>query len=712
VTRPVGTLLAPRSVAIVGASQREDAVGFRIIRNLTRLGFPGAIFPVNPRHAEVSGLPCYPSLSALPVRVDTAFIAVPNTQGPALVEEAGRAGIRGVVVNASGYADGGPDGRALQARLEAAAATHGIALCGPNNMGFINVHGSVALWTSARMPELKRGPVAIISQSGSIAIALSQDERGIGLAYIITAGNEAVLTASDYLAEVVKDEHVRVVLLFLESIRDPARFAEAVADARARGKPVIAVKAGRSERGRVAVAAHSGALAGEDEVYDAFFERHGIVRVHDLDEMIEAATLFAVYPEPPASRSVAALTLSGGEAALAADLGADAGLEFPALGPDTVHRLKAAFPPFATPCNPVDAWGLGWDAERFRQILSGLAEDAGPAAILVGVDVTAAGGGDTVMATEMATICGETAKLTEKRFIFFNNATGNGPNPDLQMILRSAGIPYLSGMGTALAVLGYWTKHGERRKRAAEPSLDQERAERWRAAVRDLDALGEEERFRLLRDAGLPMVASVIVHSAEAAMAAAERVGYPVALKGTAIGALHKTDRGLVRLDLATPAAVRAAFADLAPRSGHDAAGRPELVVQPMIGPGVELIVAIRNDPAFGSLTIVGPGGVYVELLREASVRIGPVSVADAAAMLRQTRAGTLLDGFRDAGPFDAGAAAEAIAALSAFGAATHGLLAAAEINPLLVLPQGRGAVGVDLLLESVALATASPEST
>ena len=691
-------LLAPRSVAIVGASPREDAIGFRVIRNLRRLGYPGSIVPVNPRYPEVAGLPCYPSLSALPEPVDAAFIAVPNTNGPALVEEAGKAGIRALVVNASGYADGGPEGRALQQRLVAAANAHGIAVAGPNNMGYVNVHGRIAMWTAGRMPAFTPGPAAIISQSGSIAIALSQDERALGIAYVISAGNEAVVTAADYIAEVVRDDAVGVVLVFLETIRDPARFIEAAAQARARGKPVIALKVGRSEGGRVAVAAHTGALAGEDAVYDAFFEQHGIVRVRDLDEMIEAATLFASYPSPPASRNVVAVTLSGGEAALAADLGAELGLRFPELSPATLERIRPAFPPFGTPRNPVDAWGLCWDRDRFRRILEALVDDPALPTIAFGVDATSVGGGDAPMTAEVAAMCVELAKGTETRFVFFNNATGNGPNPDIRTLLKAGGIPYLAGMRTALTVLARWTTQGERGQRPPAPSIDPRQEDRWRTAVRDLPALDERARFRLLRDAGVPMAETLTVHSADEAVMAAERVGYPVVLKAAGADVAHKTERGLVRLGLPDAAAVRSAFADLTARAGCDGV---TLVVQPMAGAGVELIVGIRNDAAFGSLTVVGLGGVYVELLGEAALRVGPVSTETAAGMLRETRAGAVLDGFRGAGPFDLGAAARAIAALSAFGAATHGLLAAVEVNPLIVLPRGGGAVGVDVLLES-----------
>jgi acetate---CoA ligase (ADP-forming) len=495
------------------------------------------------------------------------------------------------------------------------------------------------------------------------------------------------------------------------SIRNPARFAEAARAASARGKPVLALKVGRSDGGRAAVAAHTGAFSGEDRVYDAFLDHHGVVRVRDLDEMMEAATLFSAYPSPPASRMLVAVTLSGGEAALAADLGADLGLHFRELNPSTRERLQPAFPPFASPRNPVDAWGLGWEPNRFRQIIAGLVADGEIATIALGVDAPAAGGADAHLVTQMATICAELAKTAEARFVFFNNASGCGPNAEVRAILAPAGIPYLSGMRTALAVIGYWTEHGARRRadgdRTSEGQGPRARAtdedrERWARRLHDAATLGEVERFSLLREAGIAMVDCAAVASADDAVKAAERLGYPVALKAAGPGIAHKTERGLVRLGLEDAAAVRTAFEELRARLG--ALGTPAagagLVVQPMVVDGVELIVGVRNDPAFGSLTLVGLGGVYVELLREAALRLGPVSLETAHTMLRQTRAGTVLDGFRGQGSYDVDAAARAIAALSVLGAAAHGTLASLEVNPLIVRPRGRGVIGVDVLIE------------
>ena len=350
------------------------------------------------------------------------------------------------------------------------------------------------------------------------------------------------------------------------------------------------------------------------------------------------------------------------------------------------------------PRTPVDAWGLGWDRDRFRQILEALLDDPTLPTIALGVDATAGGGGDTPITTQIAEICVSLAKQTDKRLVLFNNATGNGLNPAVAALLGEAGIPYLAGMRTALAVLAQWAAYGERRARAAAAPVASALAPHVGAALRRVRTLDDVERFRLLREVGVPTVDVVAVRSADEAIAAAERLGYPVAVKASGSDVAHKTERGLVRLGLADAPAVKAAFEEIAARAGGRAS---TLMVQPMCGPGVELIVGVRNDPAFGSLTVVGLGGVYVELLREAAIRVGPVGLETAVAMLRETRAATLLDGFRGAGPFDLDAAVRAVVALSAFGAATQDVVGAVEINPLIVLPRGGGAVAVDVVLEA-----------
>ena len=681
-------LLNPRSVAIVGASERADALGTRVMRNLRLMGYTGTVYPVNPRYEAIDGLRCWPSFSALPRGVEAAFLAVPATAGPALAEEAGRCGIKALFVNASGYADGGPSGAALQSELTAVAERHGIAICGPNNMGLVNVVDGTAMWTQGYMRPVARGPVAVIAHSGTIALILIEDQRDLGFAYIITAGNEAGATAADYLACMVDDDRVEVILMFVETIRDPVIFAQAAASAAKRGKPVIVLKAGASEGGRALVQAHSGSLAGEDRLYDAFFKALGVIRVHDLEEMLETAALFCTNPVLPRNRNVAAVTLSGGEAALLSDVASELGLYFATLDASTIARLRPAFPEYAIIGNPVDAWGLGFEPQRFKSIVEALFADPALGTVVFSINAPSRRADDVPYARAVANACVEVA--TDKRVVFVSNSVGNGVNPAVRALLDPARIPYLSGMRAGLAavrnltrLVGANVKHAVDTSCAAQPWPEDEAA-----------------RFRMLSGAGVPMVATEIVESREAAKAAAQRLGFPVALKGVAAHLPHKSDHGLVRLNVCDADDSADVFDTLARTlAQHALPGSPgRVIVQEMAGEGVEIIVGIRNDPKLGSFVVAGPGGVLVELANQASVRRGPVDEADARAMLEETAAGKLLRGVRGRGPWDLDAAARAIAALSRFGAAYRDTLATIEINPVIV---GRaGALGVDVLTE------------
>ncbi len=691
---PIERLLRPRSIALVGASEREHAAGNRILRNLVTGQFPGALYPVNPRYESMRGLRCYPTLASLPERPDAVFIAIPAEDALKVLDEAGALGILAALLNATGFADAGADGIARQRRLVDIARRHGMAVCGPNNSGYINLWDRSYPSTYYTMPRPEPGPVALITQSGSVGIALSQDDRRLGLGYIITAGNEAVCGVADYLRFVIRDERIKIVMMFLETIRDPVGFAAAAQEASACGKPVIVTKVGRTENGRAAVSAHSGALAGEDAVCDAFLRRHGVIRTADLDEMIETAALFSAYPTPAPSPHLVPVTLSGGEAGLIADLGTELGVSMPPLAPEIVARLQPLLSPFFAPRNPLDAMGLGWDRARFIQVLSILLEDPTIGTIAMSTDASAAGLGDAMLMIEAAECCASLTVPAEKRVVFFTNTAVGGVNPQIETTLKPAGIPVLCGMRAALGALHHWSRHRPAPAPDVTPAL----------ATTRLDALvaaSEVERFATLAAGGVPMAPVRAVDSEDAAVAAAEALGYPVVLKGIAPDVPHKTEFGLVRLGLGDGAAVRDAYrsmaATLLQHSRSPAAG---IVVQPMIDGGIELIIALRNDPTFGPVIVAGLGGTLVEILKQASVRLAPVNHAEAREMLAETKAATLLAGVRGGRTFDLDAAAEAIAALSRLGEAARNTLASLEINPLIVRERGNGVLGVDLLVE------------
>ena len=690
------TLLKPRSVAMVGATPKEKAAANRVLRNLKSRGFTGAIYPVNPRYDEVLGHKCYPSLADLPEVPDAVFIALAAEHVEGALAEAAALGVKNVLTNAAGFADKGEEGKRRQDRLTEIARANGMTLCGPNNMGFVNIHDRVCLWTPRRLPPLDAGPIALISQSGSMTLIMAEHERRLGFAYIITAGNEAVCTAGDYLGAVVRDDRVKVVAMFLEAIRDPEAFAAAAREAAKRGKPIVVLKVGRTSRSQAVISGHTGAVAGDDQIYDAFFRHHGIIRVNDVDELIETTVLLAEHASAPEPRGIVAISCSGGEAGLIADLGAPAGIVFSDYAQPTIAVLQEQLGLKDQPRNPLDVWGLGWSNERFGIMLDALLADPAVGAIACSIDAPFDGGVDVAGSCEMATVCVAKAAATDKKFVFFNN-TAARLHPEVAAILEPAGIPYLAGMRASLGAIGHWT-----RKHAPATDVSIPRAA---SGFPDPAKMSDAAKFALLASAGVPMADCVEVTSREAAIAAAERLGDKVALKATAPDLPHKTELGFVRLGISGHEDVARTYEELAAGlARHSSAGNlARVVIQPMTESGVELLLGIRNDNPLGSAVVVGLGGTYVEIASDVAVRIGPVDLETAHAMLAETKAAKLLAGVRGKGPFDADAAAQAIVALSAFGARTRGTYAGIEVNPLIVLPAGHGAVGVDAVIEKAA---------
>ena len=674
-------LLRPKSVAIVGASAKTGSAGSNIILNLQQAGFAGEIYPVNPRYSEIHGIKSYGALADIGRPVDTVFIAVGAQYAVDILREAIEIGARSALINATGFADAGAEGRARQAEVVSLARRAGISLCGPNNLGLVNLLDGVALWSSGHIASTSVGPVAVVSHSGSVALSLGEDPARLGLSHIITAGNEAVTGVGDYIFALAEDARVKLILLFLETIRDPAGFAASVKKARGAGQTVLAVKVGRSERARAAVNAHSGALSGEDRVVDAYFRQLGIVRARDLDDLMQIARL-KLKPPPLPNAQPAYITLSGGQGAALADAAADAGLPVQDFPAKVVERLRPLFHGEVAQ-NPCDAWGLGWNPEWFGKLLDQLIESPEIDPVVLMLDVPFSGHADGPMAVDMARIV-VGSSLGGKTVLFAANSAISGLNPKLDAICREADIPVLVGTGSALRAIAAWP----------EPSaLSQMTTPLCRLTAGELEAaLRREIRFVTTNRAGTPMEARAL----------AERMGYPVVLKGMAPKAIHKTEFDLVKLGLTNGDQVAEAFASLRRTldSHAGALGEGWIEVQPMVPAGVELLVAARRDPAFGPLVLVGAGGKLVELIGDAALRLGAVDENEAGRMLTETRIGTLFAGYRDGVSFDVAAARSAVAVLSRLMTAAPPEIKAIEINPLIVLPAGRGAVAVDLVIE------------
>jgi acetate---CoA ligase (ADP-forming) len=726
VTRPgLTALLEPRSLAVVGASARPGSFGDQLVGQLLAGGYRGAVHLVNPRYREVAGLPCHPSLADVPGPVDLVVLAVPNAALEVQLEGAAAAGVPAAVIFASciePHASGPPNHPPvtvppLAERLAAIAREAGMAVCGGNGMGFFNLDQSLRVCGYPEPPDLAPGPVAVVTHSGSVFSALLHNDRDLRFNLVVSAGNELVTSAAAYLDHAVELPTTRVVALFLETVREPAAFRAALAKAAARSIPVVALKVGRAKAAQAMVAAHSGALAGEDGAYQALFDTYGVAQVATLDELADTCELLAGRRAHPGA--LAAIGDSGGERAHLLDLAEQLRVPFAAISDATRQRLATVLEPGLPPTNPLDAWGTGNDADQiFATCIQALLEDPATAALALNLDLTTEPTPDTSY-TGLAIAA---AAATTKPVAVLSNLT-SAADPTEAATLRAAGVPVLEGTATGLAALGHLFAYRDFLGRAEgvdnpvgagavdnpKPSSPgsatlphrgtrQRRVavlrarDRWRARLGEAGwAPDEAEGLALLGDWGVPVVAAEVATGLEEAVAAAGRVGWPVALKTAAPGIAHKSDVGGVALGLDGPERLAAAYADLAGRLG------PRVLVAAMAGPGVELALGVVHDDQFGPLVMVAAGGVLVEVLGDRRFALPPVGHRQALAMLDRLAVRGLLDGVRGAPPADLDAVADVVVHLSTLAVDLGPSLAALDVNPLIAGPDG--CVAVDALV-------------
>jgi acyl-CoA synthetase (NDP forming) len=682
-------MLEARSVAVVGASVREGSVGNQSVAELVEGGFEGAIYPVNPKYGEVLGHRAYPSLAEIGAPVDLAILAVSN----ALLEEqlslAAASGAASAVIFASGYdepADGEPP---LTERLAHIAREAGMAVCGGNCMGFANLERRVRALGFYEPKDAPVGGVTFLSHSGSAFSAMIHNDRALGLNLAVSAGQEFVTTVADYLRYAVGLESTRVVGLFIETVRDPAGFRDALALANERDIPVVALKVGRERRTRELVAAHSGALAGEDGAYEALFDAYGVSRVESLDEMADTLALFA-GGRRAGPGGLASVHDSGGERAMLVDAAAAVSVPLAEISDETSERMKALLDPGLPPVNPLDFWGTGKDShEIITGCVRALLEDPAVAALAFSVDLTS----EDYPEMGYIAMARETFPETEKPFAMLSNFSSGIDRGDAKL-LESDGIPVLEGTLTGLAAINHLFAY--RDFRAREPitgvsPVSNEVRERWVGRLSRGEPFGELEGLALLADYGVPVVESVRADTLEDAIATAERIGFPVAVKTAAPGVQHKSDAGGVRLGVDDSPSLEDAYADLERRLG------PQVTVAPMAPPGVEIALGIVRDPQFGPLVLVGAGGVLVEALADRRLVMPPLDRPRARSMVDRLKMRPLFDGVRGWPPADVDALARAIVALSWLADDLGERLEALDANPVICGPEG--CVAVDALV-------------
>lgn len=700
-------LLYPRSIAIVGASDKIGP-GFNAWNALAAVGFDGPVYLINPKRDTIFDRPCHPSLADVPGEIDAVFVAVPYDRVLDVVRQAAAKGAGGLAILSSGFAEGGEEGVQAQRQLVELAGQHGLAVCGPNCLGFLNMSGRTALFGTSLPERIESGGVAAVVQSGSVGIALLNASRGIGLSHLITSGNEAVTTVADYLGELVDDPQVRVIAVFLEQLRKPQAFIEHCRRARAAGKPVVVLKSGRSTSSQKAVMAHTGAVAGSVEVSDAVLREAGAVQAFSLDELIETVLLFSSLANPPRTKSVAMVSLSGGEIALALDAAEEAGLQFPPLA-SSREKLAKLLPPHSHIANPLDlTWAGLYDPGIARQCVEamGREDDVG---LMILLQDTPRGLG-TQQATRYANLLKAVAAGAQDAGIpavAVSNLSSD-QHPVYAEAAEATGIACLRGTKEGIrAVAEVLSWHAAPQPSAVAVAQRVTRSEHARKAAAAALArahpgriLTEHEAKAVMAAYGIPALREHLVETPDQAAAAADRIGYPVVVKGMAVGVAHKSELGLVRLNLRTPQEVIGAAEQINHQMQKVAAGALlGILVQEMVQPVVELLVGARLDPDFGPVIVIGGGGLQVELFSDVCVRLAPVSESEADAMLAETRTSALLEGWRGGPKADRAAVARTASLVSQFIVDFADEVDEVEFNPFAVLKDGRGGVPLDCVI-------------
>lgn len=693
-------LIDPRSMAVIGVSANAGGFGSRTLANLA--GFGGPVYAINPKHQALHGARCYAGLAALPEVPDCVVVALPRESVEAAVEECAARGVGGVVIYASGYAETGLVERAAQQeRLAAiAAGSRGMRIVGPNCFGIANNLTRASALFIPRHDQLPHhvGPVGIVSQSGALGYTMVQaSERGVGYSHYLAAGNSCDVDVCDFASYLVEDPACRAIALCFEGVKSGARLLELGAKAAEADKPIIVYKVANGAASAAAALSHTGTLAGSDAAYRAAFERGRFIVVEDLEALFETAQFFAKAGRPKAP-GVAVMATSGGAAVITADMAETFGVPMPQPGPAAQRVLAAAIPEYGSARNPCDVTAqVINDQESLIACCTALLDDPGYGALVL----------PQVMALPVLTparvpLMSELARRTGKPIcIIWQTEWLEGPGAALYE--NDANVALFRSSRRCFATLAAWRRHDELRKAPPETAARSSPLGAEAAAGKALAAcgarLGEREAKAVLACYGVPVTGEILARDVDQALAAARALGYPVALKVESPDIAHKTEAGIIRLDLRDAAALRQAYGEII-AAAERVVPPPRIngvLVQPMAPKGVELVIGARVDPQFGPLVVVGSGGVLVELLRDSVVALAPVGPDAAAAMLRRLKGLTLLAGFRGSPPADLAAIADAVCRVSELIADHRDTIAEIDVNPLIC--GERGAVAVDALI-------------
>ena len=713
-------VLDPASIAIIGASNDRNKVGGRPVDYLQRFGFQGRIYPVNPGRSVVQGLRCYPTVADLPEVPDLAIVAGAGGAVAEAVRACAAMGVGTAVILSSGFAETGADGADRQRELCDLAARAGMRLVGPNSQGIANFGiGAVANFSTMFTQTPPRdGPVAIVSQSGATSAALYSflREQDIGVRYVLATGNESDLSVPEFALAVARDPAVRLIVLYMESIRNPKLLAKAAEVARARGVPIVALKAGRSPGGAAAALSHTGALVNEDKVVDAFFRRHGIWRARDVAGVVQSAALYLKYGVLARRRSLVVISNSGSSCVMSADIADDLGLELARLSAAARGKIAQTLESFATSDNPIDlTTALLGDSGCAGKVLAALEDEPGGDLVLFSVPVAGEGYDLERIADDVAAFEARTGRLV----------VVTGTLPSIRSPFGRRGLCTFATEGQALTAVDQLTRHArllesplpQSESRSETQPQPQPQPPAGTASVVDGPGFrddadtgssdGAESRFldeagslAYLASRGVPVVSHTVCDSVEVAVAAWRVLDAPVAVKACSERFPHKSEHGLIHLNRNTADEVRRAYRDCVDGMAALGVVSARVIVARMCGGRRELAVGARLDPVFGPVVMVGDGGRYVEALPDFAVLMPPFGPEEAMAALRRLRIAPLFGGVRGEAPMDVDAVCRLLVLVGDLYAGAGGTIASLDLNPVMVGSAGEGVRVLDALVE------------
>jgi acyl-CoA synthetase (NDP forming) len=701
--KSIYAMLHPRNIVLVGATDKPGNYAERIWNNLIKYKFAGGLYPLNARRETIWGVPCYKDFASLPDKPDHVLVLVPARFAVQVIRDAAAAGARSATIVTSGFSELQDDeSQKLAAELQQAVRETGLAVTGPNCLGNLSAGENMFTNIDDRIVTMEAGPVAIVGQSGAIVMAIRQalEDRGVGVGYMVTTGNEAGLETPDLMAYFAADPSIRAIVVYLEGVRNTKVFREACKAARAAGKPVIALKLGASEGGRAAAMAHTGALAGSIETFDAISTREGVVRVRGLDELIETTECF-VHADPPKGSRLAAVTLSGGKRGLLIDAFHAAGLNFAELGAGATGKLAKMLGPGSIVGNPLDAgFAAVVDPSVYMQSIKIMIDDPDTDIVIIDAELPKA-----------------PHELREKNLRIVDAMAGAADKPVVYISTMSIGfteftkglrkslpnIAVMQGLDRAVGAIKSLIDYASLRKEVPEIVSSSSASARatLEKTLKDAQgaALDEVASKKLLKAYGIPVSKEEIAQTAADAVRIAKKIGFPVVAKVVSADILHKSDIGGVVLNINSAAEVKKAFADITARV-KKLKGKPKLegiLIAQQVKAELELVIGTVLDAEMGPAVLFGTGGVDIELMKDVALAGAPLDAAEAKQLIGKTKAGVKLGGYRGKPALHEASVVKAIVGLSNLMADAGNRIASIDVNPFLI--NAKLGVAVDALI-------------